>query len=85
MTALCRASDPLTCYEAADRVPVNQLEGRVLEALRQSIFGLTTREIAREIGLERDSVSPRMKPLLNRGLVERTDVRRGGCCVWRAV
>lgn len=77
--ALHRKNDPITSVEAAMSVDVNAREKLVYEWLRANgLFGATAEEIAAGLGLERDSVSPRLKPMEKKGLVTATAQRRPG-------
>lgn len=65
-----RASDPWTSHLAALGVDVNNLEEIVLRFLfRTKPRTWSSTEIAKHTGLHPWSVSPRMKPLLAKGLV----------------
>ncbi len=88
--ARARRRDPDTAKKAAARVPVADLEGRVLRALRLSRDGMTTHELARLLKVDLVSVSPRMRPLAEKGLVQDSGERRKGdsgraSIVWMAV
>ena len=83
MFAYARNTDPATSHAAAATVDANALEERTLEVLR-SEGNLTTKEMSGLTGIHVNSLSPRMKPLEEKGLVRRTDERRGGCIVWEA-
>jgi DNA-binding CsgD family transcriptional regulator len=88
-TALARNTDPGTSHAAARGVAVQERERQVLETLRR--YGpLTTFEIARHLGISRETISPRLKPLARKALVRDTGERRssGGtknCIVWGLV
>lgn len=70
--AYARRDDPWTSHEAASKVPVTHLQDIVLRALRPfPVTGLTTHEIEDLTGLAAGSVTPRMKPLEDLGLVVR--------------
>jgi hypothetical protein len=73
-----RQRDPLTSKKAAATVPVAELEDRVLRALRLSRDGLTTHELSFTLKVDLVSVSPRMKPLVRKGLVENSGRFRRG-------
>ncbi len=60
-----------------------ELARNVVRVLANYPHGLTSAEIAAVIGIKRDSVSPRMKALEDRGLIERTGLRRARKTVWR--
>jgi DNA-binding MarR family transcriptional regulator len=87
--ARARRTDPKTSKAAARTVPVVDLEARVLAALRSN-GGMTTRELAALLNVELVSVSPRMRPLVEKGLVVDSGERRSGpgrrskAIVWRA-
>jgi DNA-binding MarR family transcriptional regulator len=81
--AYARRTDPQTSHDAADRVDVNRLEGIVLEAISNS-RGLTSKEIAEVTGLDKWSVSPRIKPLRKKNLVWDSGKRRDRSIVWLA-
>lgn len=88
--AFSRNSDPIACDEAAETVPVEQLEGLILRTLRSWPEGLTCIELAHILGVGRDSISPRMKPLEEKKrLVYRDGTRRvcgsrSATTVWQA-
>lgn len=65
---LARNTDPATSHAAAGKVNIPRLQRVVLEALRNE-GEMTMSEMARCSGEERDSLSPRMKKLVERGLV----------------
>lgn len=81
-TARARSSDPQTARDAAHRVDGKGLAALVLAELRANGPG-TSHEIASRMDRDLVTVSPRMKPLENAGLVERAG-RRDGRTVWRA-
>jgi hypothetical protein len=70
--ALARSSDPTTSHQAAFEfdAKVTAIERRILDELKGlGRGGMTTHALAAVLGLELVTVSPRMKPLLNKGLV----------------
>src|SRR5260370_32383305 len=84
-----RRRDPDTSKKAARSVPVADLEERVLRALRL-LKGATTHELAWLLKVDLVSVSPRMRPLVEKGLVQDSGKRRRGesgrsSIVWKAV
>ena len=88
--AMARRTDPDTSHIAAVTVDTNRLEGYVLSILGQYSLphnpdGLTVREISTLLHIDMVSISPRMKPLEKKGLVERTTKRRGRSIVWRSL
>jgi predicted transcriptional regulator len=85
-TAFARNSDPLTSLDAADRVPVHTLEALVLRHLCWAYpNGLTSYQVAEASGISLVTLSPRFKPLEQKGLIERTKQRDQGRIVWRAM
>jgi predicted transcriptional regulator len=84
-----RRRDPDTSKKAAAAAPVAELEARVLRALKITHAGLTTHELAWLLKVDLVSVSPRMRPLAEKGLVEDSGERRRGdsgrqSIVWKA-
>ena len=75
---LARNSDPETSHEAARSVAISYLEGKVLGALNEADDGHTTEELSDLLGLPRVTVSPRMAPLVRKGLVYASAKRRRG-------
>ena len=66
---LARLTDPTTSHEAAKSVPVSALEATCLAAIRNAPMGLTSEELAHVTGCSLVTVSPRLRPLANDGLV----------------
>lgn len=91
-SAAARRTDPQTSKDAAKKVEAttaNPMEGKVLEAIRAS-NGLTNHEIVAATGLSWNTCSPRIRPLVRKGLVEDSGERREGpsgkkCIVWKSV
>lgn len=80
--ALSRRRDPATSRDAAARVNVSALELLVVETLRK--YGQSTaHEIAFYSGRPLVSISPRMRPLVVKGMVREAG-RRDGRTIWRA-
>lgn len=74
-----RHADPPTAKAAAKSVDVADLERRVIEALRRFRWaGMTTHELAIYLNVDLVSVSPRMRPLVNKGFVIDSGERRVG-------
>ncbi len=67
--AYARRNDPETSHEAADRVRVSRLEGICLDALLPYPKGLEVTEISDLTKVPDKSVSPRMRRLVEKGLV----------------
>jgi predicted ArsR family transcriptional regulator len=89
-----RKSDPDTAKRAAASVDARSVEGIVVGILRrhevQFHEGLTTEEIAQKSGLSLVTVSPRMRPLSEKGLVADSGLRRKNesgrqAIIWKAV
>lgn len=81
-----RSSDLRTAHEAAERMrsASSPLCALVLMCLREN-GPLTTHEIAEKTGLAVVTVSPRIKPLRDAGLVAANGYRREKRSVWVAV
>lgn len=63
-----RRTDPDTSQMAAAALDANPLESLVLETLRE--FGpATIEQVAERTGVEWKSISPRFRPLANKGLI----------------
>lgn len=92
-TALARHSDPDTSHQAAREIAgniANALELTVLEAIRGNPQGLTNHEIVSVTGLTWNTATPRIRPLVRKGLVQDSGNRRIGttnrkCIVWKAI
>ncbi len=87
MTALASSTDPATSHEAAAGVQVQTIESRILAALRRERVGMTTHELARKLDLSLVTVSPRMRPLVNKGFIRDSGLRIGtpSRIVWQAL
>lgn len=91
--AYARFDDPDTSQDAADDLrgkKANVLEGKVLAAIKKSPLGLTNHEIVTATGLDWNTSSPRVRPLVRKNLVYDSGERRPGpggkkCIVWKAV
>ena len=81
--ALTRRADPPTSRAAAALVSTTDLEALVLAILREHQAGLTSHEVAALLNRELVSISPRMRPLCDKGCVRETG-RRDGRTVWEA-
>lgn len=89
--AVARHSDPETSQDAARSVEgseATRMEAKVVATLQQTYSGMTTHEIAQYTGLSLVSVSPRIRPLCRKGLIEDSGERRMGASgrtsiVWR--
>jgi len=73
---LARHTDPHTSHEAAKAVKVGKLYLSILETLKENMHkappGLTPNQVAETTGLPTNSVSPRFRPMHQKGLIERT-------------
>lgn len=82
-----RRTDPDTSRDAAKSINVTGLEQLVLEALADR--PMTSYELAEHLHLSLVTVSPRLRPLCDKGLVEDSGERRRNpsswrnCAVWR--
>lgn len=83
LRALARATDPATSHAAAAKLDPKHLISRIRVCLWMHPAGLTTHELKDLLQVELVSVSPRMKPLEQAGLVVR-DGKRAGRTVWKA-
>jgi hypothetical protein len=88
--ALARLNDPTTSIEAAISVHTTELEDLVLEELFTNPAGLTTRQIAQALRRDLVSISPRMKPLVDKKAVKDSGIRTRGPSgrfqiIWQAV
>lgn len=92
--AYARSTDPGTSHAAAKAIRGNdtvQAETRVLVSLILNPQGLTTHEIAIDANMEYGTVTPRMKPMVRKGLVVDSGLRRipsgrtKAGIVWKAV
>ena len=72
-----RKSDPSTSRKAASRVNVKRLNVMVLNALK-ACGPMTTEEISMVIRRNLQSVTPRMAPLVERGLIRNSGRTRRG-------
>ena len=86
-----RRTDPATSEAAAASIAsaLPQLEQEVLAVLRaRGAEGATTHELSEALGIQLVSISPRIAPLRERGLVRDSGARRKGdsgraSTVWR--
>ena len=82
--AYARNTDPGTSHEAANKVKahMSRLEKVVYDCIDSSPDGLTTKEIAELTKIDRVTVSPRIKPLCNKLLIQDSGRRRGRSIIW---
>lgn len=76
--AFARRSDPATSRMAANSLSVTPLEAHVVGALLAYPDGLITHEIADITRMALVTVSPRMKPLAEKGIIEDSGKKRPG-------
>lgn len=76
--AKARARDPQTSKLAAASVDVTPMEAHVVGALKAYPDGLTTHEISEITRMSLVTVSPRMKPLAEKGYVVDSGTTRLG-------
>ena len=87
-TGLARNSDPETSHEAAWSVDTTSLQDLVLHTLRYG-GGMTAAELSGELRKPLNTISPRTRQLVNRGLIKDSGERRPTpsgrkAIVWRA-
>jgi DNA-binding MarR family transcriptional regulator len=68
--AYARHTDPATSHDAA-KFDVTRLERIVHETVRRHPNGLTAEEVADITGIDLQSITPRFKPLEDRGFLRR--------------
>ena len=74
-----RRHDPETSVDAAWSVDATQLEHVVLDVVQAAgEWGATLDDIIRATGLDKVTVSPRLRPLVRKGFVIATNRRRPG-------
>ena len=73
---LARSSDPETSHAAARGVNATKLERLFLKALRGVKEGGTADEIAEYLDRPLNTISPRTRPLVNKGLIKDSGERR---------
>lgn len=87
--AYARSTDGDTSIAAAASIRTSDLETLVFETLRKRPDGATSFELADILGLSVVTVSPRLRPLVNKNLVVDSGDRRIGLSgrkqtVWKA-
>lgn len=88
--AYARITDPDTSHKAANEVETSRLEQMVLVQLSSCPDGLTNHELVERTGCSWNTITPRLRPLVRKGLVVDSGTRRKGptnksCIVWRAI
>lgn len=75
---LVRRDDPVTSYEAAEKIDTTKMEQMVLEAIKRFPEGCISDEVLAEFPhLPYSSVTGRFKALYEKGYIEITGVRKG--------
>ena len=90
--ALARHSDPPTSQAAAEAVrgkEASGMEAIVVNVLKQAPNGYTNHELVEATGLTWNTCTPRIRPLVRKGLVADSGCKRPGptgkkCVVWVA-
>lgn len=84
--AYARHSDPATSHEAAETVDVTRLESLVEEVHKAEYpTALTWKEVSEhqimvDANVDRQSISPRFKPLMQKGVLETIKDKNGKEC-----
>lgn len=74
---LFRKSDPDTSVEAALSIDTTEIEGYVLEAIKQRPEGCIADDVIKELsGLSSNTITPRFATLIRKGLIIDTGERR---------
>lgn len=89
--ARARTTDPETSHDAAEDLEGSKaarLELIVFEAVKNSGCGLTNHEIVEKTGLNWNTCTPRIRPLVRKGLIVDSGETRPGpfrkrCIVWK--
>jgi predicted ArsR family transcriptional regulator len=76
--ARARRRDPDTSHDAAASIRMSDMERRVYRCLGGKLGAATSFEIAAFLGLSLVTVSPRLKPLVEKGLVRDSGRRKLG-------
>lgn len=78
-SGLARRTDPPTSHQAAARVNVKGLQAVAAEAhLKAGRRGLNGWELEQVTGIRHDTITPRLRPLINKGILVNTGVQRPG-------
>ena len=78
MSGASRHSDPATSFAAAKSISVSKLEQTLLDLLRSHPEGLTSHEASALAKISLVSISPRFRPLFDKGLIVDSDEKRAG-------
>lgn len=89
---LSRTKDPVTSYEAADKMiesgALNRQEQEVWEVIKLVKWAryhrtFTAKELSNWSVIDYYTIQRRLSGLHHKGKIERTGEKRNGCCVWR--
>ena len=75
--AYARHSDPETSKSAAERMRLSNMERIVFDVIKK-LRGATTHEIADHTGISLVTVSPRIRPLVRKGMIQDSGKKRAG-------
>ena len=76
---LARWSDPTTSHQAAAQVNVKGLQQVAAEAhLKAGLRGLTGWELEQATGIRHDTITPRLRPLIRKGILVESGQTRPG-------
>lgn len=94
-SAAARATDPETSHEAAaemlqEKSASTRLQHLVWSTLKRHPGGLTNHELVAATGIDWNTITPRVAPLVRKGLVIDSGGRRKGptgksCIVWKTI
>lgn len=85
MNGYARNTDPLTSDLAAASLRVTPLEETCLRTLRNAPQGMTSEELTTATGLSLVTVSPRLRPLYEKGLVMKAEGTRANASGRQAI
>ncbi len=78
-SAYARRTDPDTSQDAADAMTddrLTELAQAALDGIRAHPEGITAQDLARLTGYDHNTISPRLRPLANKGLIHDSGERR---------
>ena len=74
--AFARRSDPDTSHDAAAQVNPNLREWQVMDCVAEAVEGWTIKETCIASDLPECSISPRFRPLIEKGMIVRGEKRQ---------
>lgn len=78
MTEFARNTDPATSHAAAQSIDITYLEGKVLEGIQSFPgAGATQDDLVSKLGLASNTITPRFKTLLDKGVIYADGARKG--------